>query len=187
MKIGYARVSTANQERYGTSLQAQVEQLEHAGCEKIFQEIGSGASTDRPVFEEMLSMLRPGDEIVVVKLDRFGRNLGDLIRQIDTWDKELITLKSLTDGVDTGTPMGKVMAQLVSVFAEMERERIMERTKEGIERARAEGKRFGRPPKRDEHLIAEAKRLYASKNLTGAQAARAIGVSRAHYYRLLKM
>lgn len=187
MKIGYARVSTANQELYGQSLTTQVERLEAAGCEKIIQEVGSGADVQREGYQQLMTELRKGDEVIVVKLDRFGRSLGDLIQQINTWDAQDITLKSLDDGVDTSTPMGKAMAQLVSVFAEMERERIMERTKEGIDRARREGKRFGRPPKRDENMIAEAKRLHATDSLTSAQAARAIGVSRGHYYRLLKM
>lgn len=187
MKIGYARVSTASQELYGQSLEAQIERLEAAGCEKVIQEVGSGANVQRAGYEELLSSLRKGDEVVVTKLDRFGRSLADLIQQINNWDAEEVTLKSLDDGVDTSTPMGKAMAQLVSVFAEMERERIMERTKEGIDRARKDGKRFGRPPKKDEKIIAEAKRLHSSKSLTSAQAARAIGVSRSHFYRLLKM
>lgn len=187
MKIGYARVSTANQNLYGQSLDTQIERLEAAGCNEIIRDVGSGASVQRVGYARLLDRLRDGDEVIVVKLDRFGRSLSDLIKQINEWDARDITLKSLDDGVDTSTPMGKAMAQLVSVFAEMERERILERTKEGIERARESGKRFGRPPVRDENLIAEAKRLYEMKMLTSAQAAAALGVSRAQYYRLLKM
>lgn len=187
MKIGYARVSTHGQSLYSQSLETQIARLKESGCEEVISEVGSGATVQRAGYTQLLKTLQPGDVVMVVKLDRFGRSLSDLIQQINEWDEQGIVLRSLDDGVDTSTALGKTMAQLVSVFAEMERQRIMERTKEGIERARAEGVRFGRPPKRDEKMIAEAKALHASDALTSTQAARALGVSRSHYYRLLKM
>lgn len=141
MKIGYARVSSSSQD-----LDIQIDALTKFGCEKIFQEKISGKNNQRHELETMLEQVRNGDTIVVYKIDRISRSLRGLIEIVELLDSKKVDLISLDRGdrVDTTSPMGKAFFQIAGVFAELERGMINARTKEGIEKAKAKGVKFGR-------------------------------------------
>jgi len=139
MIIGYARVSTDDQ-----SLGLQLAALERFGVDRIITEKASGKTVDRATFQNMLHYgVRPGDTLVVWKLDRMGRTLSGVIQVIEDMQKNGVDLVSITDGFDVRTPMGKAMMQISLVFAELERNMISERTKAGMAAAKAAGKTFG--------------------------------------------
>lgn len=140
MKIGYARVSTKEQ-----NLSLQMDALKKEGCETIFQEKISGAKADRPELKKMIEQLRKGDVIITWKLDRLGRSLRDLVNLINEIQDKGAGLKSLNDHIDTTTPQGKLTFHLFASLAEFERDIIRERTKAGLEAARARGRKGGRP------------------------------------------
>ena len=140
MKIGYARVSTKDQ-----SLNMQIEALKQAGCVQIFEEIASGAKTARPVLEEVIRNLRESDTLVIWKLDRLGRNLGQLIHLTNTLMEKKVGLISLNDPIDTTTAQGRLIFGIFASLAEFERELIRERTQAGLKSARARGRKGGRP------------------------------------------
>ena len=141
MFIGYARTSTT-QQKY--SLEAQIESLNTAGCEKIFSEQVSAVSTDRDEFEAALEFVREGDVLVVCKLDRFARSIRDLTKQIDRLQAKKVSLKILDIALDSSTSTGKLMLNLLGSISEFERSLLLERQRVGIEKARAEGKFKGR-------------------------------------------
>lgn len=140
MKIGYARVSTKFQ-----NLELQLDALEKAGCQQIYQEQASGARQDRPELERMLSQLRSGDTIVVWKIDRIGRSLKHLVNLIGDLQERQIGFHSLTDNINTTTAQGRLVFNIFASLAEFERELISERTHAGLDNARRKGKRLGRP------------------------------------------
>ena len=140
MKIGYARVSTKDQSFHG-----QTDALEAAGCKKIFKEVASGAKAQRSVLQEALNYLREGDTLVIWKLDRLGRTLRELVELVNTLSERNIGLTSLNDPVDTTTSQGKFVFSIFAALAEFERNLIRERTKSGLEAARARGRKGGRP------------------------------------------
>jgi DNA invertase Pin-like site-specific DNA recombinase len=142
MKIGYARVSTDDQD--ATS---QVDALKKAGVTKIHIEKASGGRWDRPVLQQLLEHLREGDQLVVWKLDRLSRSLLDLLRILNGLEKLGAGFQSLTEHVDTTTPAGRMLAQILGSFAEFERSMIRERTRAGLVTARKQGRIGGRPPK----------------------------------------
>ena len=142
MKIGYARVSTKDQDTAG-----QVERLTAAGCERLFTEKESGGRWDRPALNEMKSNLRAGDVVVVTKLDRLSRSLIDLLTLLNGFGKGGVGFECLDDKIETTSPTGKLMLQMIGAFAEFERSLILQRTGEGLARARAEGRIGGRKPK----------------------------------------
>ena len=123
MKIGYARVSTKDQK-----LDLQIDALKRAGCEKIFSDVISGASTERPNLDAMLVQCRAGDTLVVYKLDRLGRSLIHLVNLVNRLMSDGIHLQSLTDNIDTSTSQGKLMFNVFASLAEFERDLIQERT-----------------------------------------------------------
>jgi DNA invertase Pin-like site-specific DNA recombinase len=140
---GYARVSTD-----GQTLDAQNAALSAAGCAKVYAEKISGAVSDRPQLAEVLSRLGAGDVLVVTRLDRLARSTRDLLNILDTVSRAGAGFKSLADTwADTTTPHGRLMLTVLGGLAEFERELIRARTGEGRRRARADGVRFGRPPK----------------------------------------
>jgi len=171
--IGYARVSTS-----GQTLDAQLDQLIAAGCDPIFQETMSGARSDRPELAKALAALEEGDTFVVTRLDRLARSTFDLLDIVHTIESRDAKLKSLAEAwADTTTPVGKLLLTILGGLAEFERSLIAERTGEGRERARREGRRLGRPPKLTSHqraLIAQ----WRADGQDNAQIARALGVSR---------
>jgi DNA invertase Pin-like site-specific DNA recombinase len=137
MNIGYARVSTEDQHS-----ENQIDQLVKAGCERerIYKETASGGRWDRPQLEKALDHLREDDVLVVWKLDRLSRSLRDLLRILDKIDKAGASFKSLTETLDTSGPCGRLMMNMLGAFNQFEREIIKERTKLGLERARANGR-----------------------------------------------
>lgn len=141
MLIGYARISTADQ-----NLHLQKDALKAAGCTQICEDTASGAKASRPGLEKALGMLREGDILVVWKLDRLGRSLKHLIENVQALDSRGIGFKSLQDNIDTTTPGGKLLFHILGSLAEFERDLIRERTNAGLAAARARGRKGGRPP-----------------------------------------
>ena len=139
MNIGYARVSTHIQDTT-----AQITALKAAGCERIFEEQASGGRWDRPELQRLLGHLRPGDVVVVWKLDRLSRSLKDLLAIMDKVTQAQAGFRSLTEAIDTTTPAGRMMMQIVGSFAEFERAMLRERTQAGLDEARKQGRVGGR-------------------------------------------
>ncbi|EEQ2490325.1 recombinase family protein [Escherichia coli] len=155
--IGYARVSTADQ-----STAMQVAALKEAGCDRIFTDVASGVKTARPGLDEMLAYLRPGDTLVVWKIDRLGRSLSHLVQLIEDLGRRQIAFRSLKDaGIDTGTPQGKMIFGMMAVLADFERELIRERTMAALKQARAEGRIGGRRPAITPEKLDKARQLIA--------------------------
>lgn len=151
--VGYARVSTEEQ-----NLDLQVHALTAAGCEHIFKDEGvSAVAEKRPEFEAALAALRPGDTFLVWKNDRAFRALKDAILTMEYFESVGVTLRSVTEFIDTSTPIGRAMFYILNVFAQLEREMIGERTKAGLEAARRNGKTLGRRRKLTDQHIAWAR------------------------------
>lgn len=142
MLIGYVRVSTNDQ---NTDLQRSA--LNCAGCERIFEDKISGTKSDRPGLKKLLRTLSAGDTLVVWKLDRLGRSMRHLVTLIEELRQRGVNFRSLTDSIDTSTPMGSFFFHVMGALAEMERELIVERTRAGLAVARAKGRVGGRRPK----------------------------------------
>lgn len=181
MLIGYARVSTTDQ-----NLNLQKDELLKAGCEKIFIDIASGSKSERKGLLEAFDYLREGDILVVWRLDRLGRSLKHLIEVITELEKKNIGFKSLQESFDTTSSGGRLIFHLFGALAEFERELIRERTKAGLEAARARGKKGGRPKVMDEKKIAMAKTLMSDKDNSIADICNILKISRATLYRYLK-
>ena len=135
MLLGYARVSTSEQD-----IAVQVAALKTAGCERIFSEAASGGRWDRPELHRLLDHLRKDDVLVVWKLDRLSRSLRDLLVLMERVAEARAGFRSLTEAIDTTTPAGRMMMQMVGAFAEFERAMLRERTKAGLDAARQEGR-----------------------------------------------
>ncbi|CAM7393340.1 TPA: recombinase family protein [Klebsiella pneumoniae] len=154
MLIGYVRVSTNDQ---NTDLQRNA--LNSAGCERIFEDKISGTKSDRPGLKKLLRTLSAGDTLVVWKLDRLGRSMRHLVTLIEELRQRGVNFRSLTDSIDTSTPMGRFFFHVMGVLAEMERELIVERTMAGLAAARAKGRVGGRRPKLTTEQWAQIGRL----------------------------
>ncbi len=178
--LGYARVSTTDQQP-----QLQVDALERAGCYRVFTETASGARADRPTLEQVLDQLRPGDTLVVWKLDRLGRSLRHLVDTVTGLADRGIGFRSLQEAIDTTTPGDKLVFHVFAALAEFERDLIRERTAAGLAAARARGRRGGRPSVLTAHKLQVAREMYASGQYTVATIAKTLGVSRASIYRSL--
>lgn len=172
MIIGYARVSTTEQD-----VAAQRAALEAAGAQRIFVDHASGKDLDRPQWRACRQTLRAGDVLAVVRLDRLGRSLVDLIETIRALGVDGVEFRSLTENIDTSTPAGALFYQIAGAFAEYERTLIQARTREGLEAARVRGARIGRPRALTIEQAATARRLRASGEPIAA-IARVLGVSR---------
>jgi DNA invertase Pin-like site-specific DNA recombinase len=181
MLIGYARVSTQDQ-----TLNLQKDALEKAGCSKIFTDTISGATTDRPGLEKALSFIRPGDTLVVWRLDRLGRSLKHLIETITTLHDRHIGFKSITENIDTTTSGGKLIFHIFGALAEFERDIIKERTKAGLAAARARGRTGGRPKTLTRNKKAMAQVLYNDPKNTIADICKTFNISRATLYRYIQ-
>ena len=151
MIYGYARVSTNDQT---TDLQRDA--LERAGCDRILTDVASGARARRPELDHMLDLLREGDTVVVWKLDRLGRSMRNLVDLMATFDERGVRFRSLTESMDTSTPGGTLVFNIFGSLAQFERDLIRERTRAGLEAARARGRKGGRPAKLDEKQVREA-------------------------------
>jgi DNA invertase Pin-like site-specific DNA recombinase len=173
MLVGYARVSTSDQ-----TLDLQHDALTKAGCTKIFIDTASGAQAERKGLTDVLSFVRPGDILVVWKLDRLGRSLKDLIARITELETRKIGFKSLTEQIDTTTSGGKLIFHIFGALAEFERDIIRERTNAGLEAARTRGKLGGRPKALTPEKIKLARKLYADTSTSVAEICKMLGISR---------
>lgn len=185
MNIGYARVSTQDQ-----NLNLQVDALQKVGCEILFQEKISGKSKERPELDKMFGKLRKGDTVVVWKLDRLGRSLKDLIDLVTKMQQMGVGFLSIQDGINTSTATGRFTFNIFASLAEFEREIISERTKAGLNSARARGRKGGRPAGYTQDTIRKikaVKTLYDANNSPSVQdIADSLQISRATCYRYLK-
>jgi DNA invertase Pin-like site-specific DNA recombinase len=180
MKYGYARVSTDDQNPL-----LQLAALKRSGCKSVFKDEGlSGATINRPALTRCLKTLQQGDTLTVWKLDRLGRNLRDLIAMLDDLRARDISFRSLTEAIDTDTPTGRAMWQMIGVLAELERGLISERTLAGAKAAKARGVKFGRKPKLTRQQIDHARKLRTEGERPDAIAG-ILRVSRATVYRAL--
>lgn len=177
--IGYARTSTTEQV---AGFEAQLETLRREGCTKVFQEQVSSVG-DRPQLRACLDYLREGDTLIVTKLDRLARDTRHLLDMVETLTDKGVTLRILSMNIDTSTPTGKLMLTMLGGIAEFEREMMLERQREGIAKAKAEGKYKGRKPTAMGQ--SETIRQLASEGLTKAVIAQRLGVSERSVYRAL--
>jgi Enterobacteriaceae phage serine recombinase len=160
MNYGYARVSTDDQ-----TPALQLVALKKAGCKTIFKDDGlSGATTKRHALLRCLKKLEPGDTLIVWKLDRLGRSLRDLITMLDDLKRRGVKFRSLTEHIDTDTPTGRAMWQMIGLLAELERSLISERTRAGVKAAQRRGVKFGRKPKLTPQQLEHARDLIASEH-----------------------
>jgi DNA invertase Pin-like site-specific DNA recombinase len=181
MLIGYARVSTDDQDTA-----VQVAALKKAGCERIYREKASGGRWDRPELQQLMDHLRKSDVLVVWKLDRLSRSLRDVLTIMEQLGEAQAGFRSLTEAIDTTTPAGRMMMQMVGAFAEFERAMLRERTKAGIDAARQEGRVGGRPPKLTSPQQAEIVKMVSRGDKTAADAARLFKIHPATVSRLLR-
>lgn len=178
--IGYARTSTTEQI---AGFEAQLDALGREGCTKVFQEQVSSVG-DRPQLRACLDYLRDGDTLIVTKLDRLARNTQHLLEMVENLTAKGVTLRILNLNIDTSTATGKLMLTMLGGIAEFEREMMLERQREGIAKAKAEGKYKGRKPTAMSQ--AEAIQQLASEGLTKAAIAQRLRVSERSVYRALR-
>jgi DNA invertase Pin-like site-specific DNA recombinase len=178
MKFGYARVSKEIQ-----SLDIQIKKLKEAGCDEIFSEKVSGAKDDRKQLQELLSRVRSGDTVCVVRLDRLGRRMIKLVSLINELQNKGVQFVSLENNIDTTTPMGMLLFNVCAAFSEMERELIKERVSAGVEAARSKGRKGGRPKSLDKKGIDRLMRLKRSGELSVKQICEVMNISKSVYYR----
>jgi len=180
MLLGYARVSTDDQDTA-----AQVAALKAAGCARLFREKASGGRWDRPELHRLLDQLRTGDVLVVWKLDRLSRSLRDVLTIMERLGESGAGFRSLTEAIDTTTPAGRMLMQMVGAFAEFERAMLRERTKAGLDAARREGRIGGRRPKLTAQQQSEIRKMVGKGDKTAADAARLFKVHPATVSRLM--
>jgi len=180
MLIGYARISTLDQ-----TLALQQDALPVAGCEPLYTDTVSGSVTERPGLTQALSHLRPGDTLVVWRLDRLGRSLAHLIDTIRDLQERGVGFRSLQEQIDTTTSGGKLIFHVFGALAEFERDLIRERTHAGLAAARARGRLFGRPKVLSPQEVKQLRTLAKDDRNTVVEICHTLGISRATYYRYL--
>jgi DNA invertase Pin-like site-specific DNA recombinase len=181
MKVGYARVSTAEQ-----CLDGQSDRLIAAGCEKIFTDTASGSRSDRPQFLAMMEFAREGDVLVVLKFDRIGRSLKHLLETVTKLDERGVKIESLTEGLDTSTPGGKLVMSIFGAIAQFERDLIIERTQIGLSAARSRGKVGGRPSRLSAEQVATVRSMSQNRDIPVDTICTTFKISRSTYYRCLE-
>lgn len=182
MKIGYMRVSTEEQNEA-----RQREALKNFDIDRWFVDKLSGKNTDRPQFQTMMEFVREGDELYISELSRLSRSLRDLLDTMDVLEKKKVKLISAKENIDTSTATGRCFIGMIGVFNQFEREIIHERTMQGIEVAKAQGKYKGRKPKEyNQVLLNEVLNSLANNCMTVTEASKKLGVTRATVYNLLK-
>src|SRR5215467_7919093 len=182
MKIGYLRVSKHEQNEA-----LQRDALQEAGCEKYFSDKVTGSTFERKGLEDLLAFVRPGDTVIVWKLDRLGRSLKDLIETLNLLKDRGIDFISLTEKIDTTTPGGKLIFHLMGALAEFERDLIRERTNAGLAAARARGRVGGRPKRLATNgKVAFARRVFADLHHSIPEICSTLGISRSTLYRYVK-
>lgn len=172
MIFGYARISTRDQH-----LDAQLDALSTAGAERVFSDRISGTAKERPELERLFDQLRDGDVIIVTKYDRLARSLKDLLAIVERIQSQGAGFRSLAEDIDTTTPAGRLIFHVFASIAQFERERIVERTKEGLDAARKRGRIGGRPPALSTEQRSEVRRLRDEDERPLAEIARLFGVS----------
>ena len=182
MLIGYARVSTDDQ-----NLDLQRDALQAAGCERIFEDMVSGAKADRTGMTELLAVLRAGDTVVIWRLDRLGRSLKNLIAVVEHLEVAQVGLRSLQENIDTTSSGGRLVFHLFGALAEFERNLIRERTRAGMAAARARGRMGGRPKRLDPAKRALALRLHQEEKHTIKEICQMMGISKSTLYNYLAM
>jgi len=180
MKIGYARVSTDDQ---NTAMQ--LDALRAAGCERVFEDTASGAKESRPGLDEALAFARKGDELVVWKLDRIGRSLPHLVKLMAQLRDQGIGFRSVTENIETETPGGRLVMHMFAALAEFERDLIRERTRSGLESARARGRTGGRKPLEPAKLKALTA-MWATKTMTANEIATQLDIGRRTVFKYVK-
>ena len=178
MNVGYARVSTGEQK-----LDLQLDALKQVGCEKIFTDEISGATSKRPGLDEALEYVRPGDTLVVWRLDRFGRSLKDLVTKVEELREREVGFQSLQESIDTTSNAGKLQFHIFSALAEFERDLNRERTMAGLRAARARGRTGGRPPALSEEEAKLAAKMIIDPDYSTSEICRHFGISRPTLYR----
>lgn len=175
MQLGYARVSTPDQ-----SMDLQKDALEAAGVKEIFEDVGSGVRAKRTGLERLLVYARPGDTVVVWRLDRLGRSLRDLVGLISDLQARGVAFRSLQENIDTTTASGKLFLHVFAALAEFERELVRERTIAGLKAAADRGRKGGRPRLMDETKIQFARALHKEKAIAVKEICRMLGISKGH-------
>jgi len=176
--IGYARVSTLDQ-----NPQLQLDALKAAGCTRVFTEKASGAKEDRPQLAAALDYMRPGDTLVVWKLDRLARSIKQLIALVDEFKRREIGFRSITEAIDTTTAAGELVFHVFAALSQFERSIIRERTQAGLKSALARGRKGGRRPKVAEDDIRAALALLNDPQISVRKAAEKLGLSVSTLYR----
>jgi len=183
MKVGYIRVSTAEQ---NTARQEVL--LEELGVSRVYIDKMSGKSADRPKLKEMLEFVREGDMVVVESISRFARNTRDLLELVDMLTEKGVEFISKKENIDTTTPAGKFMLTVFAAVAELERGYILDRQREGIAIAKSEGKYKGRPPKKiDEDLWNELYIRWKNGEITAVEFMKKVGLRKSAFYERVKM
>lgn len=180
MLIGYARISTDDQ-----NLNLQRDALQAVGCERVFEDMVSGARADRTGLSTLMNLLRDGDTVVIWRLDRLGRSLKNLIELVERLDAAKVGLRSLQENIDTTSSGGKLVFHLFGALAEFERNLIRERTQAGLVAARARGRMGGRPKRLDPVKLALAVKLHRERNHTVEEICKMMGISKSTLYNYL--
>ncbi len=178
MRIGYARVSTTDQ-----NLDLQTDALQVAGCERLFTDTVSGARVERPGLAAALAACRAGDTLMVWKLDRLGRSLPHLVETVGALGAGGVGFKSLQEQIDTTTSGGKLIFHIFASLAEFERDLIRERTNAGLAAARARGRKGGRPKGVDQKKKKAAVALKKDSGRSIREICEIVGISRNTYYK----
>lgn len=187
MRVGYGRVSTRDQ-----NPEAQRDALAAAGCDQIFIDKASGKLASRPELDKALVVVRNGDQLVITKLDRLGRSLKNLIEVSEDLRARGIGLVVLDQGIDTSTPAGRMFFQIIGAIAEFEHALMAERTRDGLEAARARGRKGGRKAALRPRQVVLAQEMYdelgadGKRRHTVQQIAEELGVARTTIYRYLE-
>ena len=181
MKIGYARISTVDQ-----NLDLQIDALKKSGCEKIITDKISGSLSERVGLKELLNIARKGDEVIVWRLDRLGRSLKHLIELINSFHDSGISFGSIEESINTNNSTGKLIFHMFGALAEFERNLILERTKAGLVAARARGRIGGRPKKLDKNKRQLAIDLYSGKKHSLAEICSMLGISKPTLYKYVR-
>lgn len=180
MKIGYARVSSQDQD-----LTLQLDALKKEGCERVFQEKASGGQRERPELQAALSFMRAGDTLVIWKLDRLARSLKQLIETVEKFESQGIGLKSLQDPIDTSSTSGKLVFHIFAALAEFERGIIRDRTNAGLKSARERGRLGGRPPALSPEDLQAARAMLKDSAIPVSTVAKRMGVAASTLYRYI--
>lgn len=176
-KIAYARVSTNEQE-----LHRQLDALEAEGYDTIFKEKYTGTKKDRPELTRLRETVREGDTVIVESLSRLGRNTLDILTVVEEWSRQGVKFKSLKENLDSSNPTGKAMMGMLAVIAQLERDLIAERTREGLASAKKRGSKLGRPSL-DKDKVKTALKMYDSGEYTVKEILTATGISQGKLYK----